>query len=672
MLRSGRSLSGHERNCCFLNTGGGRFADVSAAAGLDFIDDGRVLALADWDFDGDVDFWIANRSGPQVRYLRNDVDGHNNVDGKRHFAAFSLEGVQCNRDAIGARVTLHFDHQDLALQSQTLRGGEGYLSQSSKWLHFGLGDARRIDRVVVRWPNGNEQTFENLVADRWYRLREGHQQPITWQPPTELKPLAPSELVSPPLTDRARIVLLTPVPLPELTYTDANNNHRALINGTTRVKGVTGIKGTKSARLVNLWASWCQPCLTELAEWREHAAEFEQAGLQIVTINVDQPTEATSAAPMAAANQVLDRLQLPFENGFGSEELAAKFDVVQRSLLSRQRPLPVPSSFMIDTDGRLRIVYKGPVAAETLLSDAQLMGAKPEEILAAAMPLAGHWLSPPAGSSPLQVAMKFIEGGYSDDAHQYIRMLIGESNTHPEYLSASLLNLLGAMSLDKQEVEEATAAFSQALTLDPHNRQARIELAGILLRLGKGAEAVPHFEEVLQANPDDPEMLYKLGLAHMQQGKLREAGRQMRSALDLRSHPLAHWKLAEISVGLRDAGQAILAYEAALKLKPDLMGSANNLAWLLATIDDDALRDGNRAVEVAEQVCRLQGRPTPGNLDTLAAAYAEAGQFDDAVEAAAKALKLATASKNDEFAARIRIRLKLYQQRTPFHESIDQ
>ena len=53
MLRAGRSLSGHERNCCFLNGRGGRFADVSAVARLDFDDDGRVLALADWDYDGD-------------------------------------------------------------------------------------------------------------------------------------------------------------------------------------------------------------------------------------------------------------------------------------------------------------------------------------------------------------------------------------------------------------------------------------------------------------------------------------------------------------------------------------------------------------------------------------------------------------------------------------------
>ena len=70
LLRAGRSLSGHERNCCFLNLGAfgaGRFADISSAVSGDLDDDGRVLALADWDFDGDQDMWITNRSGPQIR-----------------------------------------------------------------------------------------------------------------------------------------------------------------------------------------------------------------------------------------------------------------------------------------------------------------------------------------------------------------------------------------------------------------------------------------------------------------------------------------------------------------------------------------------------------------------------------------------------------------------------
>ncbi|MCA9168109.1 MAG: VCBS repeat-containing protein, partial [Planctomycetales bacterium] len=73
LIRAGRSFSGHERNVCFLNTGTPRFADVSAISNLDLADDGRGLAITDWDQDGDLDVWAANRNGPQVRFLRNEV-----------------------------------------------------------------------------------------------------------------------------------------------------------------------------------------------------------------------------------------------------------------------------------------------------------------------------------------------------------------------------------------------------------------------------------------------------------------------------------------------------------------------------------------------------------------------------------------------------------------------
>ena len=64
LLREGHSFSGHERNCVFLNDSGNRFSDISAVSGLDFPDDGRGVSVTDWDHDGDLDVWLANRTGP--------------------------------------------------------------------------------------------------------------------------------------------------------------------------------------------------------------------------------------------------------------------------------------------------------------------------------------------------------------------------------------------------------------------------------------------------------------------------------------------------------------------------------------------------------------------------------------------------------------------------------
>ena len=105
LLRNGKSFSGHERNCCFLNTGPGArgFADTSAISGLDYEDDGRALAKVDWDQDGDSDLWISNRNAPRLRFLRNDLPRSN------HFLSVRLEGngTTTNRDIVPWELNLN-------------------------------------------------------------------------------------------------------------------------------------------------------------------------------------------------------------------------------------------------------------------------------------------------------------------------------------------------------------------------------------------------------------------------------------------------------------------------------------------------------------------------------------------------------------------------------------
>ena len=115
----GLSLSGREANCCFLNTGQTRFANIATVTGLDFIDDARGCAVIDWDKDGDLDLWVSNRTSPQTRYLRNDVPSTGN------FVAFKLVGKKSNRDGIGARMSLTLADDDKA-HIKTLRAGKGF------------------------------------------------------------------------------------------------------------------------------------------------------------------------------------------------------------------------------------------------------------------------------------------------------------------------------------------------------------------------------------------------------------------------------------------------------------------------------------------------------------------------------------------------------------------
>jgi Tfp pilus assembly protein PilF len=113
--------------------------------------------------------------------------------------------------------------------------------------------------------------------------------------------------------------------------------------------------------------------------------------------------------------------------------------------------------------------------------------------------------------------------------------------------------------------------------------------------------------------------------------------------------------------------EAITHYQRALQIKPDSPDVLNNLAWLLATCPEAHVRDGLQAVKYASRACELTHYGMPPLVSTLAAAYAEAGRFDDAVEIAQRALKLAEAQSNPALADAIRSQIKLYQAGVPFH-----
>jgi hypothetical protein len=138
-----RTWSGFQKQRLFRNLGG-TFADVAAAAGVDNDLDGRGIGVADFDRDGRLDLLQTNADQPSLLY-RNVGSGLGN------WVALELVGTRSNRDAIGARVTLTAGG---ATQVREVNGGNGYASQSSTRLHFGLGSAERVERVVVRWPSG--------------------------------------------------------------------------------------------------------------------------------------------------------------------------------------------------------------------------------------------------------------------------------------------------------------------------------------------------------------------------------------------------------------------------------------------------------------------------------------------------------------------------------------
>jgi len=158
----GRSLSGYQRKRVWINDGGGRFTEVAQAVGASDTFDGRAVALADFGNRGVLDVVVANQRGPLLLY-RNDV-----APG-RHWIQFALEGRQSNRSAIGARVELQWSGRR---QVQELSAASGFSAQNARRLHYGLGEAAAVDRVVIRWPSGREQVIERPAIDTLHRVME--------------------------------------------------------------------------------------------------------------------------------------------------------------------------------------------------------------------------------------------------------------------------------------------------------------------------------------------------------------------------------------------------------------------------------------------------------------------------------------------------------------------
>jgi len=173
----------------------------------------------------------------------------------------------------------------------------------------------------------------------------------------------------------------------------------------------------------------------------------------------------------------------------------------------------------------------------------------------------------------------------------------------------------------------------------------------------------------VQLEPDNAEMRNSMGIVLFRQGKLSEAVWHWQEALRFQpGNASAHNNLGEALLQQNRVAEAIDHYQQAVQLSPGNTEACNKLAWVLATCADAKLRNGARAVELAKQANQLAGGKDVDILDTLAAAYAEAGSYAEAVQTAQAALELAKATGPAEKARKLQERLQLYQAGRPYRE----
>jgi tetratricopeptide (TPR) repeat protein len=240
------------------------------------------------------------------------------------------------------------------------------------------------------------------------------------------------------------------------------------------------------------------------------------------------------------------------------------------------------------------------------------------------------------------------------------------------------LTNLGTSLMERGQLDEALSYFQKALAVRSRSEHSHYNLSlalihdsvgNVLARKGRLGDAIAHFRQAIEFRPDYPDAHYNLGTLLFRSRDVDGAIAEWRTTLSL--HPNDPGTNANLGNALVQKGllrEASAHYEVALQSEPDSPVALNNLAWLLSAAPDDSLRNGARAVELARNLNRVSKQNNPFFIRTLAAAYAEAGQFDAAVETAQSASELANAQGQHDLAVQIQDETNLYRQHLPFRD----
>ena len=567
LIRADYSWSGFERNVLYVNNRDGTFSDISGALGLDFPDDSRAFALADFDGDGRQELLLKNRNAPQLRLMKNTISSLPPA------IAFRLRGTKSNRDAIGAAVTIE---TAVGRQTKLLQAGSGFLSQHSKDLFFGLGEAKGNVAVSIRWPSGLLQQVKPLPPNHSVWITEGSE-------PSHIEPFKTNTLEknssvpshNEQLPETAETWLLIPVSAPGFSLPDSHGMSWTL----------SAFRGTPV--LLRFWASGCPGSAEDLENLTRFHKEWIRDGLQLVVVNVGK--------------QHAQAAQTPFPVLRASADVAATYNLLFRYLFDRHRDLLLPTSFLIDEHGQIVKVYQGRAAGKSVEKDFRNIPRTSAERLARALPFSGVSTTFEFGRNYLSLGSIFFQRGYMESAEDFFQSALKDDPS-----SAEAFYGLGSVYLKEVKNSQARECFQRAANLKatyPETAPNAWNNLGLLAtREGDTASAVGYFKQALQTDPDHFIALENLGNAYRQQKRWNEAHETLERALAIKPEdPEANYSLGMVFAQWDDTGQAYEYLQKALHVRPDYPEALNNLGvlYLRTRRRDEAVAAFKKCIRVA-------------------------------------------------------------------------
>jgi Flp pilus assembly protein TadD/peroxiredoxin len=607
LIRSDHSWSGFERNVLFANNHDGTYSEVSGPLNMDLIEDSRSFALSDLDHDGRLEVIVKNRNSPQLRVLRNALEGLGDA------IAFELRGTRSNRDAIGAVVTLE---SGSLRQTRSLQAGSGFLAQHSKVLFFGLGHSKPEVSATIRWPSGQTQQLRNLPVNVRIHVEEGRAdfQVRKFAASSAFPVQSEPSPAAAELPEDVATWLIEPLQAPDLTLADAEGTQKQL----RELKG--------SLALLVFWSTAAPGSVETIRRLASRESSLTATGLKIVFINADFGDRRSEAQKLVA------NLRTSLLSLYATEDALGVYNILKRYMFDRRRDLSLPTSLLLDKSGMIVRIYQGALQPEIVLSDIRAMPASPMDRIRAALPFSGSlhdtifqrndftygialfqhgYLEPALASFEQVIAAKpedaeayynlgtlYLRKENLPQARTYLQQAIRLRDAYPE-----AWNNMGMVAAQEGHAQDAESAFQKSLALRPRFAIALLNLGNLYRRQERFDQAQRYLLQAHDVSPDDPEVNYGLGMFYAQQNLLKEAHQYLSAAVAARpDYPEARNNLGVLAVREKNYSEAEDQFKAGIELAPTYAQSYFNLARLYALQGDKT-----RARDVLAQL--LQREP---------------------------------------------------------------
>jgi tetratricopeptide (TPR) repeat protein/peroxiredoxin len=601
LIRFDGTWSGYERNVFYANNRDGTFSDVSGVIGLDFIEDGRAFALADFDHDGRLEVFVKNRNAPQLRLAKNVID---NLPPS---ISFCLQGTKSNRDAIGAVITVKTARGS---QTCTLQTGSGFLSQHSKDVFFGLGETKGPVHAMIRWPSGLVQDIPNLSVNHRVWVLEGSE-------PSRVEPFKPNVGAASPVTPPApggesfpsslETWLLAPISAPEFSLPDLSG----------QIQTLSAHRG--SPFLLTLWTTKSEQCTEHLQRLQKFHGRWAPQGPQLLSVCVDTATSdppQQGHAPAETIRAFAHKSELSFPILLATEDMLAIYNLLYRQMFDRHRDLTLPTSFLIDRAGSIVKVYQGVIDPQTMERDSRQIPGTDSERLARALPFPSANFTLGFARNHLAMGAMFFQRGYLDQAEVAFQQAFRDDPSSAEalygvgsvYLNQSknaaaretfervvrlhanypdtlpdAWNNLGVIATREARVSDSVECFQQALKLNPHHLLSLDNLGNAYRLEKRWDEARSVLERALQVDPHDPEANYSLAMVFAQADQADKAYEYLQSALQSRpAYPEALNNLGILYLRTNRRNEAVASFEQCIRVAPTFDQAYLNLARVYA------------------------------------------------------------------------------------------